>query len=189
LSVASPSWMPSRSAIASPRAMLERPAKSMSRFCGVRSIHVAWSPVLMADAAMPAPVKSGIGVSRLTAASLSCSIALDVRLAGASDAEGVGGDVVGDHGAGSGPRPISDRNGGDEDSVAGGADITPDRGALLLRAIVVGGDVACSDVRVLADLGVPDVGEVRDLGPLADRRVLDLHERAGLGVGADVGAR
>src|SRR4029079_1118555 len=182
-------WIPSRSAIASPRARFERPAKSMSRFCGVRSIHVAWSPLLIAEAGIPAPVKSGIGVSRLTAASLSCSITLEVYLSGAGAAERVGGNVAGDHGAGSGPRPISDRYGGDEDSVAGRADITTDRGALLPLSIVVGGDVDCTDVRFLAALRVADVGEVRDLGPRPDRRVLDLDERPRLGVGADVGPR
>ena len=110
-------------------------------------------------------------------------------LTGTGDAEGVRGDVVGDHGASCGPRPISDRHGRDEDSVAGRADITPDRGSLLPLPIVVGGDVARSDVRVGADLRVADVREVRDLGALADRRVLDLDERPRLRVRADVGAR
>src|SRR4029079_4949426 len=64
-----------------------------------------------------------------------------------------------------------------------------DRGALLPLSIVVGGDVACTDVRVLADLRIADVGEVRHLGPRTDRRVLDLDERPRLGVGADVGPR
>src|SRR5204863_1093713 len=181
--------MPSRSAMASPRAMFERPAKSMSRFCGARSIQVAWSPLLIADAAMPAPVKSGIGVSRLTAASLSCSIALDVPLSWSGNAERVGRDVVGDHRAGSGPRPISDRHGRDEHSVAGRADVTPDGGALLPGPIVVGGDVACTDIGAGANLRVADVGEMGDLGILAERGVLDLDERPGLGAGADVGPR
>src|SRR4249919_1896135 len=169
--------------------MLDRPAKSMSRLCGARSIHVACSPLVTAGVRSPGAEKSGIGVSRLTAASLSCSISLDVLLTGTGDAEGVRGDVVGDYGASCGPRPISDRHGRDEDSVAGRADITADRGALLLLPIVVGGDVARSDVRVGADLRVADVRQVRDLGALADRRVLDLDERPRLGGGADVGAR
>ena len=38
--------------------------------------------------------------------------------------------------------------------------------------------VARADVRVLADLGVADVRQVRHLRALADARVLDLHERA-----------
>src|SRR6478672_9740953 len=163
--------------------MLDRPAKSMSRLCGARSIHVVCSPWVTEDAASPVAANSGIGVSRLTAASLSCSISLDVLLAGTGDAEGVRGDVVGDYGASCGPRPISDRHGRDEDSVAGRADITADRGSLLLLPIVVGGDVARSDVRVGADLRVADVRQMGDLGTLADRGVLDLDERAGLGAG------
>src|SRR5438094_889571 len=112
--------------MASPRATFDRPAKSISRLCGVRSIHVECSLELMVCAAMPAETKSGVGDSRLSAASLSCSISLDVLLAGAGDAKRVGGDVVGDHGACSSPRAVSDRHGRDEHSVAGGADVAAD---------------------------------------------------------------
>src|SRR5581483_1081646 len=60
---------------------------------------------------------------------------------------------------------------------------------------VVGGDVAGCDVRVLADLGVAEIREVRHLRTGADARVLHLHERARLrsrlenGAGAKVTER
>ena len=55
-----------------------------------------------------------------------------------------------------------------------------DLGAVLVAAVVVGGDRAGADVRAGADLGVADVGEVRHLGALADLGVLHLDERADL---------
>ena len=70
-----------------------------------------------------------------------------------------------------------------------------DRRAVLVDAVVVGGDRGGAEVRALADVGVADVGEVRDLGARADVGVLDLDERADLralaqdGAGAQVGER
>ena len=64
-----------------------------------------------------------------------------------------------------------------------------DHRAVLAAAVVVGGDRAGADVRARADVGVADVGEVRDLGARADVGVLDLHERAGLGALVQRGAR
>ena len=59
----------------------------------------------------------------------------------------------------------------------------------------VRGHVRRGDVRVLADVGVTDVGQMRHLRPRADPRLLDLHERARLrprlenGAGAKVTER
>ena len=55
-----------------------------------------------------------------------------------------------------------------------------DDGAVLGHAVVVGEDRAGADVGALTDLGVTDVGQVRHLGAVGDRRVLGLHERADL---------
>src|SRR5918992_2058655 len=49
----------------------------------------------------------------------------------------------------------------------------------------IGGDVAGADVRLVADLGVTDVGEMRNLRPFAEARVLDLDERSRLRVSAE----
>ena len=77
-------------------------------------------------------------------------------------------------------------------------DVAPDPG-LRLRlprfVLEVRRDVSCRDVRVLADLGVPDVGEVRDLRAGADGRLLHLDEAPDLRplaedrAGAHVGER
>src|SRR3954471_522717 len=101
-------------------------------------------------------------------------IVRDVLLPGAGDAERVGRDVVGDHATRSGVCAIADFDRRDERGVHAGLDIGPDLSAVLFAPVVVGGDVARADVRVLADVGVTDVGEMRDLRPAADRRVLDL---------------
>ena len=55
-----------------------------------------------------------------------------------------------------------------------------DCGPVLAVAVVVGRDRAGAQVRALADVGVADVGEMRDLAPRPDFRVLDLDERARL---------
>ena len=53
---------------------------------------------------------------------------------------------------------------------------------------VVGRDRTRADVRLLAHVGVADVGQVRDLRADADARVLDLHECARLRSGFEVGS-
>jgi hypothetical protein len=49
----------------------------------------------------------------------------------------------------------------------------------------VGRDVSGRDVRVVSDVGIPEIGEVRHLRPGADARVLELHEGSRLGVGVE----
>src|SRR5438105_15902532 len=73
-----------------------------------------------------------------------------------------------------------------------GPDVAADPGLRLRAArlvLEVRGDVPGSDVRVVADLRVADVGEVRHLGACADRRGLDLDEGADLRALADDGPR
>src|SRR3954454_4745451 len=136
-------------------------------------------------------VYGGLRSSRLPA----IRIVRDVRLTSAGDAEGLGRDVFGDDATRCGVGAITDLHGGDERRVDARADVGADRRAVLGAAVVVRGDVARPDVRALAHVGVADVGEVWDLGALADRRVLDLHEgarlgaRVQMGVGAQVGER
>src|SRR3954454_8826904 len=84
----------------------------------------------------------------------------DVRLPRAGDAERVGRDVLGDDATRSRVGAIPDFHGGHEGRVDGGLHVGSDRRAVLVLPVVVGGDVAGADVRVLADVGVADVGEV-----------------------------
>src|SRR5262249_29835412 len=91
--------------------------------------------------------------------------------------------VVGDDSARIDPRVVANLDRGDERIVDTGSDVAPDRGAAFgpIRLVrEVRGDVAGSDVRVLADLGVADVRKVRHLRARADARLLDLDERAHL---------
>ena len=60
---------------------------------------------------------------------------------------------------------------------------------MLVDAVVVAGDGARAYVDAGAHGGVADVGQVRHLGALADRGLLDLHVRAGLGAVEHMGAR
>src|SRR5262249_36505608 len=79
-----------------------------------------------------------------------------------------------------------------------GPDVAPDpRRSLGLPLLVreIGGDVAGGDVRVVPDVGVSDVREVRHLRSCPDPGLFDLHERtdlrppSDLAAGADVGER
>ena len=60
------------------------------------------------------------------------------------------------------------------------AQCAPTDGVVLVDAVVVGEDRAGADVGALADLGVADVRQVRDLRARADVGVLGLDERADL---------
>src|SRR6516165_6070171 len=77
------------------------------------------------------------------------------------------------------PRPRSPRRPGEPGPPpaspgAAGEYVRSDRGAMLGRAVVVGEDRRRSDVGAFPDVGVPDVGQVRDLRPRADHGVLQL---------------
>ena len=58
---------------------------------------------------------------------------------------------------------------------------------MLVFTVVVGGDIAGANVRILADGGVAHVGEVGDLAACAERRVLRFGEGADARVRMEVG--
>ena len=60
---------------------------------------------------------------------------------------------------------------------------------MLVLTVVVDEHGGRTDVAVLADVRIANVGQVRNLGSVADGRVLDLHIRPGLGTCSQVGAR
>src|SRR5918992_2666992 len=106
--------------------------------------------------------------------------------------ERAGWHVVGDHRACGDPYVVSELHWCNEDIVDAGPDVTADpcpplRLTRLMRE--VGRHVAGSDVGVLAHVSIPDVGQMRDLRACPDARVLDLDERARLGVPLEHGAR
>src|SRR5581483_11535386 len=177
-SVTSPSSTPSCSAIRAARTGCERPANTISRFCGPRSIQwPGFGSSCGSFTSSPGSASSVVPVA-------GC-IAFLVLLARASNRERVRWDVLGDHRSGRCPCTVSDLHRGDETILDPGPDVLADLRAALRHPLPmweVRGDRAGADVRVLADLGVADVGEVRNLRPLPHVRVLDLDEGARFGI-------
>src|SRR5438477_8386708 len=108
--------------------------------------------------------------------------ALLVRLRNTAEGESAGRDVLGDRRARRHVRPLADLDWRDELRVAADEHVLADRRAVLLLAVVVAGDHPGADVGSRADVGVAEVGQVRRLGPPAQDGVLDLDERADVGV-------
>ncbi len=73
-------------------------------------------------------------------------------------------------------------------AVAADVRVGADRRAVLVRAVVVGGDAAGAEVDPLADLRIAEIGQVIRLGAVAEARVLDLDEVADMNVRAEIGA-
>src|SRR5262245_33863988 len=172
-SFTSPSSMSSCSAMRWARSGFERPANNISRFCG-------------ASASARPTSSSGCGVTP-PSPGRACSIVplstapFLVHLLRPGDRKRARRYILCDDGAGCNPCVVADRDGGDKGIVDTRPDVAPDRRPELLsrRVILVHRDRPCTDVRVLADVGVPDVRQVRHFGPLPDARVLDLDERPG----------
>src|SRR3954447_3652496 len=143
--------------------LCERPENTISRFCGPRSIQ--WPVCGCATSCGSRPGRTSSGL-----APAGC-IPLLVLLTRPRDCERVGGDVLRYHRSGSDPSTVPDLDGRDEAIVDPGPDVAPDRGAafrLAGRMREVGGDRAGPDVRVLADLRVADVRQVRHFRAVAD---------------------
>src|SRR4051794_4299142 len=82
---------------------------------------------------------------------------------GNSDGQGTLRDVLAHDRSGAGPRAVPDGHRGDERRVDARLHARADRRAVLGPAVVVRGDVRGADVRAGADVGVPEVGQVRHL--------------------------
>src|SRR5580765_5665604 len=178
--------MPSFSAILCASSGCERPEKSISRLDGPVSIQCSG----LTSALVSATSSPGRRVSSVVA--LSTEIALFRDLLRWESSERFGRDIFFYVRPARNPCIVPDLDRGFEPIVNAGPDVPPDlRSPLRPAGLVgeVGGDVAGADVRALADLGVADVGEVRDLGAGADLGVLDLHEGPGLRALRELGAR
>src|SRR5262245_7756343 len=144
--------------------LCERPEKTISRFCGPRSIQ--WPGcgcVTTSGVSSPGRVSSGVA--------LTGCIPLLVLLARPGNPQCVRGDVLRYHRSGCDPCSVPDLDRRHEAIVDTGPDVAADlRLALWLPRLVrkVRRDRACGDVRVGADLGVADVGEVGHFAPVAD---------------------
>src|SRR4029453_7004382 len=162
----------------------DRPAKTMRRLSGPRSMKCPGT----GSARGSADSKPG---SAAVGSALSIVISLLVYLAASGDCERPGRDVLRDDRARGPPSIGANRDGSNEQIVDARVDVATDLRAELARAElgpVVSRDRSRADVRLLAHVGVADVGQVRDLRACADARVLDLHECARLRSAFEVGS-
>src|SRR5712691_7447712 len=172
----SPSSTPSLSAIWPASSGCERPENTISFFCGPRSIQWPGLGSLKTAPSRPGSAMS-VGVVRLSMALV--DPAFLGFLAWREPGERSGGDIICDDRTRRNPSVVANADRSTERIVDTGPDVASDPGrALRLPRLVgeVGRDVAGRDVRVLADLGVPYIGEVRHLRACADPRLLELHE-------------
>src|SRR5690606_31878214 len=114
---------------------------------------------------------------RITGRTLALGPVLQDPLGATGDRQCAVGHVVTHRGSATGHRVVADPDRGDEGVVGAGLGVVADRGPVLVGAVVVGEDRAGPDVGLLADLGVSDVGQVRDLGAVPDLGVLGLDVR------------
>src|SRR5215210_9055454 len=162
----------------------ERPEKTISLFCGPRSIQwLGFESACVGVTSRPGRDSSDVGVPT--------DIPLLVLLAGTRNTERAGRDVLGYHRSGRDPCVVANLHRCHERILDTGPDVLADRRPALGQprpVREVDGDVAGGDVGALVDVGVADVREVRHLRPGADARVLDLHEGARLGFRVEDGA-
>src|SRR5690242_20147912 len=166
------------------RSGCERPAKTISRFSGPRSMKCSGEGSLTTRASSPGKASSvAVGLSMLLV-----DPAFLCRLPRGKPGQRTGRDIIRDDRAGCNPNVVANLDRCIEDSVHAGPDVAADlRPALRLARLMreVGGDVAGRDVRPFPHLGVAHVRQVRDLRTGSDRRVLDLDEGSDLRTFAD----
>src|SRR5439155_22672163 len=106
------------------------------------------------------------------------SVALDVLLLDARDAERAVGHVLDHGGPGRDHRPLAHPHRRHQLGIRAHLHAVVDHGLELLVAVVVAGDGAGADVDARADGGVAQVAEVVGLAAAAQARLLGLHEGA-----------
>ena len=104
--------------------------------------------------------------------------ALKIGLAGTRNAQRTGRNVLGDSRTGSRKRTVTQLDRRNEVGVAADEAVVTDLGAVLVIAVVVDNDRAAAEVDALADGRVTDIGQVRNLGAVADGGLLQLYEVA-----------
>src|SRR5579864_2640299 len=183
----SPSSSPSCCAIAFARSGCERPEKTMSRFCGPRSSQCPCAGCVTIAFSSPGRASSAVRLSMLVVDPPFLGF-----LARCEPGERSGRDIIGDDRTRRNPSIVANVHRCIERIVDTGPDVASDAGdPLRLPRNVgeIGSDVARGDVRPLADLRVPDVGEVRDLRAGADLRLLELDEGTDLDAAPEDDAR
>src|SRR6478672_4799749 len=152
----------------------ELPENNINRFCGPRSIQRVGSPSGIGGSTVSNPGRVAVSVI-----GWSSMLVVDVpflrQLARSKAREGARRHVIRDDRADRDPSVVAYFKRSNEGIVDTGpdvaADFRPPFGPPRLMRIV-GRDPAGADVRLRADLGVADVGQVRHLCPFSDSRVL-----------------
>src|SRR2546421_7761619 len=97
--------------------------------------------------------------------------------------------VLGHHRAGPGARSLAKSDGRDQHGVHAGEGTVPDLGPVLVGAVEIGRNRTGADVGVRAEVGVAQVGHVRDLAAPAHFGADQFGEAADVDVLGDLGAR
>src|SRR5215467_15535603 len=138
------------------RSGCERPAKTISRFSGPRSMKCSGDGSLTTRASSPGNASSvAVGLSMLLV-----DPAFLCRLPRRKPGQRSGRDIIRDDGSRCNPTVVADLDRGIEDSVHAGPDVAADLRPLLRHSglvLEVRGDVAGRDVGPLSDLRVSDV--------------------------------
>ena len=100
--------------------------------------------------------------------------ALKIGLAGTCNAQRTGRNILGDSRTGSRKRTVAQLDRRNEVGIAADEAVVTDLGAVLVIAVVVDNDRAAAEVDALADGRVADIGQVRNLGAVADGGLLQL---------------
>src|SRR6266576_1153192 len=150
----------------------ELPENSISRFCGPRSIQRLGSPSGTGGSTVSSPGSVAVSVIGWPSV-LVVDVAFLRHLARREARERAWRNVVRYDGTDRDPRVVADLDWCNERIVDAGPDVAADlRPPLGLTRLmrIVNGDPAGADVRLRADLGVADVGQVRHLCPFSDPR-------------------
>src|SRR5919106_2532772 len=152
-----------------------------------------WSTTAVASSGWPRPENTcmrflvttsmaGVPFSGCVVANVSASgVTLDDLLLATLDGERTGRDILGDDGPRARVRVVPDLHGSDQHRVAANPHAVADRRLVLATPVVIDRDRRRTDVRILPNGGVADVGQMRNLAARTDHRLLDLDERSGLG--------
>lgn len=97
---------------------------------------------------------------------------------GTCNAQRTGRNVLGDSRTGSRKRTVAQLDRRNEVGIAADEAVVTDLGAVLVIAVVVDNDRAAAEVDALADGRIADIGQVRNLGAVADGGLLQLYEVA-----------
>src|SRR4051794_18749984 len=174
----------------SARSRFELPENSIRRFWGPRSIQRLGSPSGTGGSTVSSPGSVAVSVIGWPSV-LVVDVTFLRHLARREARERAGRHVVRNDRADRDPRVVADLDWRNEGIVDAGpdvaADFRPPFGSTRLVGIV-NGDRPGADVRLRADLGVADVGQVRHLCPLSDPGILELDERARLSAGFQHGS-